>query len=49
MRDPTRIDKVLKDLGGIWKQYPDLRLGQLIINQLIQRSKFKMKIEIFLH
>jgi hypothetical protein len=32
MRDPKRIDNVLKELGGIWKQFPDLRLGQLIIN-----------------
>lgn len=32
MRDPKRIPKVLKELGKIWKKYPDLRLGQLLLN-----------------
>ena len=34
MRDPKRIKKVLKVLEGVWKQYPDLRLGQLLENAL---------------
>jgi uncharacterized protein YihD (DUF1040 family) len=32
MRDPKRIDGILKQLGVVWKQNPDLRLGQLILN-----------------
>lgn len=32
MRDPDRIDKVLDELKDIWKEMPDLRLGQLILN-----------------
>ena len=32
MRDPNRIDKVLAAVGDVWKQYPDLRLGQLLAN-----------------
>jgi len=32
MRDPSRIDKVLAAVGDVWKQYPDLRLGQLLLN-----------------
>ena len=32
MRDPSRIDKVLAALGDTWKQNPDLRLGQLLLN-----------------
>ena len=32
MRDPNRIDKVLAAVGDVWKQYPDLRLGQLLVN-----------------
>lgn len=32
MRDPKRINKVLNEIKIIWKQYPDLRLGQLILN-----------------
>jgi uncharacterized protein YihD (DUF1040 family) len=32
MRDPKRIDIVLKELGKFWKKYPDLRLGQIVAN-----------------
>lgn len=32
MRDPNRIDNVLAAIGNVWKQYPDLRLGQLLSN-----------------
>lgn len=34
MRDICRIDKVLKEVGEVWKQVPDLRLGQLLLNVL---------------
>ena len=34
MRDINRIDSILKELGKIWKKFPDLRLGQLILNVL---------------
>lgn len=34
MRDITRIDRILDRLKTLWKKYPDLRLGQLIINVL---------------
>lgn len=32
VRDPNRIDLILKQLGDIWKQMPDWRLGQLFCN-----------------
>lgn len=32
MRNPKRIPKVLKEIEKVWKKYPDLRLGQLILN-----------------
>lgn len=32
MRDPKRIDRIIEVLKHKWKQYPDLRLGQLILN-----------------
>ena len=32
MRDPNRIDKILDDIKKIWKENPDLRLGQLLCN-----------------
>ena len=31
MRDTARIKKVLDILNRIWKQNPDLRLGQILI------------------
>jgi hypothetical protein len=31
-RDPARIDVTLEEIGAFWKKYPDLRLGQLILN-----------------
>ena len=32
MRDPKRIDRLLKRIKQIWKKYPDLRLLQLLGN-----------------
>lgn len=32
MRDPKRIDRILKLIGDIWHYAPDLRLGQLLYN-----------------
>lgn len=32
MRDINRIDLILDRLKTLWKKYPDLRLGQLILN-----------------
>jgi hypothetical protein len=32
MRNPERIPKILNEIEKIWQQYPDLRLGQLILN-----------------
>lgn len=34
MRDPKRIDDYMKRLGAVWKDYPDFRFGQLLINLL---------------
>jgi uncharacterized protein YihD (DUF1040 family) len=32
MRDPKRIDRVLQTVAAYWKQHPDLRLMQLLLN-----------------
>jgi uncharacterized protein YihD (DUF1040 family) len=32
MRDPARIDRMLAALKKAWKENPDMRLGQLIVN-----------------
>ena len=39
MRDINRIDPLLAKLGALWKQYPDMRFGQLIINLLDNLGK----------
>jgi hypothetical protein len=33
-RPPERIEKVLNEIRKKWHQYPDLRLGQLLINAI---------------
>src|SRR4051812_16725547 len=37
MRNPDRIDIVLRLLEKAWKSHPDLRLGQLILNVVNSR------------
>ena len=32
MRNKERIDDICIRLAALWKKYPDLRLGQLILN-----------------
>ena len=32
MRDPKRIDRILRRLKAYWKANPDLRLGQIVVN-----------------
>ena len=32
MRSPERIDEIVEALPEVWKQNPNLRLGQLIVN-----------------
>ena len=34
MRDPERIDRILKKIGDKWKEQPDLRLLQFLIVML---------------
>lgn len=32
MRNPERIDKILKELEIYWKSHPDMRLSQIVLN-----------------
>ncbi|MGE0594658.1 MAG: hypothetical protein AB7G23_08960 [Vicinamibacterales bacterium] len=34
MRDPKRIQPILKLMEELWTQNPDLRLGQLLVNAI---------------
>ena len=45
MRDINRIDPLLSKLGEVWKQYPDLRFGQFIINLFHDLDKDPWNVE----
>jgi hypothetical protein len=45
MRDPNRIDEILKLIAIYWKKYPDTRLGQLIWNLSYSQSSDVFYIE----
>lgn len=34
MRNPNRISDIMYELELLWRRYPDLRLGQLMLNGL---------------
>ncbi len=36
MRDPKRIERILALIEQAWTQYPDQRLGQLLVNNSSQ-------------
>jgi|WetSurMetagenome_2_1015567.scaffolds.fasta_scaffold606109_1 hypothetical protein len=40
MRDPKRIDSIIENLKCIWKCFPDLRLGQLILNSISESELY---------
>lgn len=44
-RDPRRIKEVLIKIETVWKQYPDLRLGQLLLNVCGSRDLFMVEDE----
>lgn len=48
MRDPKRIIPFLAQIEKIWKKYPDLRFGQLIVNIRFDRDPFFLEEKGFL-
>ena len=42
MRDKERIPNILARLEKVWEKYPDLRLGQLIVNVVDDASLLYM-------
>ncbi len=46
MRDPNRISRILNLIEKLWKQNPDLRLGQLIIG-LTDNDRIGAKKDLF--
>lgn len=49
MRDVDRIDKVLGSIGIVWKQHPDLRLGQLILNVMSDPALYYVEDDQLVH
>lgn len=45
MRDPKRIPEILNQIQQAWATFPDLRLGQLIINVATKNHKDPYYIE----
>ena len=43
MRDPKRIPEVLHDIQRVWEAFPDLRLGQLILNVIPEKQLYYME------
>jgi hypothetical protein len=39
MRDEKRIDRITNKINTLWHKYPDMRLGQLLENFVIDVSK----------
>ena len=46
-RDPARITVLLKALETVWRDYPDLRLGQIIVSATFESGRRFMCPEIF--
>lgn len=40
MRNPKRIDEILKLISEIWHKYPDMRLLQLLLNVCLSDTDF---------
>lgn len=40
MRDPTRIQRILDKLEKYWVKYPNMRLGQIIVNSVKSADPF---------
>lgn len=45
MRDPQRIDNILERLKTVWKDNPDLRLGQLLLDAVNANRLFYIEDE----
>lgn len=47
MREPERINRICNKLNKKWKEHPDQRLGQLIINYIFGRFYNSSSAKIF--
>ncbi len=49
MRDPNRIPKILHDVQRVWEAFPDLRLGQLLLDVVSDPALYYMEDEELVH
>lgn len=47
-RDPHRIDPMVDALRRLWKRYPDMRLGQLVINAAHPSDTYNIEDDVML-
>ena len=47
-RDPQRIDPLIDALRRLWKRYPDMRLGQLLVCAAETSDPFNMEDDVML-
>ena len=45
MRDKNRIKPVLDQIKSIWSTFPDLRLGQLLLNTMSENELYNIEDE----
>lgn len=49
MRDPKRIHNILYEIGRVWEAFPDLRLGQLLLNTVPDPALYYIEDEELVH
>lgn len=49
MRDPKRIPIVLHDVQRVWEAFPDMRLGQLLLNVVNDPALYYMEDDVLVH
>ena len=49
MRDPKRIPEILHDVQRVWEAFPDLRLGQLLLNVVPDSALYYIEDEELVH
>lgn len=49
MRDLNRIPKILHDVQRVWEAFPDLRLGQLLLDVVSEPALYYMEDEELVH
>lgn len=49
MRDPARIERIVRLLEQRWKEQPDQRLGQLVVNFMREKDwgEWSWEIDVF--